>query len=107
MGSVRMLGPRIDLQLRDLRAREAVPREHSLDRLSQHLGGSPVELLAQRAGSKPARVTRVPVIELLVELLAGDRDLLRVHDDDEVPGVDVRRVLRLVLAAERVCDARR
>ena len=47
------------------------------------------------------------MVHLLVELLAGDRDLLGVDDDDEVAGVDVRRVLRLVLAAERVGDLRR
>ena len=46
------------------------------------------------------------VIELLVELVAGDVDLLRVDHDDEVTGVDVRRVLRLVLAAQRVRDRR-
>ena len=34
------------------------------------------------------------------------RDLLGVHDDDEIAGVDVRRVLRLPLAAQRVGDAR-
>jgi hypothetical protein len=34
-------------------------------------------------------------------------DLLRVDDDDEVTGVDVRRVDRLALAAERVGDTRR
>src|SRR4030095_14795398 len=44
------------------------------------------------------------VVELVVKLVAGDRDLLRVDDDDEVAGVDVRRVLRLRLAAQRVCD---
>ena len=49
----------------------------------------------------------MPVVELVVELLARDRHLLGVDDDDEVAGVDVRRVLRLVLAAQRVGDARR
>src|SRR6184192_3452959 len=34
---VRVLRTRVDLQLRDLRARETVTREHSLDRLAQHL----------------------------------------------------------------------
>ena len=48
----------------------------------------------------------MPVVELLVELLAGDRDLLGVDDDHEVAGVHVRRVLRLALAAQRVRDAR-
>jgi hypothetical protein len=46
----------------------------------------------------------VPVVHLLVELVTGDADLLRVDDDDEVAGVDVRGVLRLVLAAQRVRD---
>src|SRR5207247_1652398 len=89
-----------------LRAREAVPRQHALDGNAEDLGGSPVELLAQRARPQPARIARVPVIELLVELLAGDGDLLGVDNYDEVTGVDVRRVLRLALAAQRVSDAR-
>jgi hypothetical protein len=40
-------------------------------------------------------------------LLAGDPDLLRVDDDHEVAGVDVRGVGGLALAAQRVGDARR
>ena len=47
------------------------------------------------------------VVHLLVELVPGDLDLLRVDDHDEVTGVDVRRVLRLPLAAQGVGDARR
>src|SRR5437763_12047648 len=47
------------------------------------------------------------VITLLVELVSGHPDLLRVHDDDEVSGVDMRRVFRLSLATERVGDAGR
>jgi hypothetical protein len=39
-----------------------------------------------------------------VELRAGHGDLLRVDHDDEVPGVDVRRVRGLALAAQRVGD---
>jgi hypothetical protein len=46
----------------------------------------------------------VAVVPLLVELVAGDLDLLGVDDDDEVAGVDVRCVLGLALAAERVGD---
>jgi hypothetical protein len=49
----------------------------------------------------------VAVVALLVELVPGHDDLLRVDDDDEVAGVDVRRVLRLVLAAQGVRDAGR
>ena len=99
-----MLGAGVDLQLRDLLPREPVLREHPLDRDAQHLGRAPVELLAQRAAAQAAGIARVAVVPLLVELVARDLDLLRVHDDHEVAGVDVRRVLRLPLAAERVGD---
>ena len=101
-----MLGAGVDLQLLDLGAREAVAGEHPLDGLAQHLGRPALELVAQRPALEPARVARVAVVHLRVELVAGDVDLLRVHDDDEVAGVDVRRVLRLALAAQRVGDLR-
>src|SRR5436309_1462338 len=102
-----MGGAGVDFQLGELLPCEAVLREHALDRLAEHLGRAAVELLAERALAQAAREARVAVVELLVELLAGDGDLLGVDDDDEVAGVDVRRVLGLVLAAERVGDLRR
>ena len=74
---------------------------------AEHLGRAPVELLAQRPLLQAARISGVAVVHLLVELVARDRDLLGVHDDDEVTGVDMRRELRLALAAERVGDLRR
>src|SRR5438046_8444269 len=46
----------------------------------------------------------VLVVHLLLELLARDRDLLGVHDDDEVARVDVRRVDRLRLAPQALGD---
>src|SRR6266487_2846647 len=102
-----MLRTGVDLQLPELRAPEPVARQHSLHGLPQHLGGPPLELFAQRPAAQAAGIARVPVVHLVVELLARDRDLLGVDDDDEVAGVDVRGVLRLVLAAQRVGDARR
>src|SRR5918996_2125785 len=104
---VRVLRACIDLELRQLRTREPVARQHALHRLAKDLRRPALELLAQCAAAQAARVARVAVVALLVELLAGDGDLLRVDHDDEVAGVDVRRVLRLVLAAEGVGDARR
>src|SRR5215468_4349590 len=102
-----MLWAGIDLQLRDLLARESVLREHPLHGDAQHLGRPALELLAERPAAQAARIARVAVVALLVELVAGDLDLLRVHDDHEVAGVDVRCELRLALAAERVGDLRR
>ena len=39
-------------------------------------------------------VSRVMVINLVLELVAGHSNLLGVDDDDVVPGIDVRRVIR-------------
>ena len=44
------------------------------------------------------------VVILGLRLVAGDTNLLGVDDDDVVAGVDVRRVFRLVLAAQAASD---
>src|SRR5581483_3013778 len=75
--------------------------------LAQDFGRLPLELHAQRTLAQAAGVAGVPVIHLLVQLVAGHRDLLRVHDDDEVAGVDVRREGRLALPAQALGDHRR
>ena len=56
-----------------------------------------VATVAQAAGT-----TGVVVAQRLVGLVAGDGDLGGIDDDDEVTGVDVGGVLRLVLAAQEV-----
>src|SRR5215468_10388082 len=99
-----MLWAGIDLQLRDLLARKPVLGKHPLHGDAEHLGRPALELLAECPAAQPARIAGMAVVALLVELVAGDLDLLRVHDDDEVARVDVRRELRLALAAERVGD---
>ena len=52
--------------------------------------GLAVELLLQRALAQAAGIAGMLVVHLLLELLAGDGDLLRVDHDDEVARVDVR-----------------
>src|SRR5919197_2748967 len=105
--TVRMLRPRVDLQLCDLLPGQPVPRQHALHRAAQNLLRPALELLAQRAAAEAAGIAGVPVVALLVELVARDPDLLGVDDDDEVAGVDVRRVGGLALAAPRVPDVPR
>ena len=45
----------------------------------------------------------MPVVDLVGGLVAGDADLVGVDDDDEIAGIDVRRVDGLVLAAQTEC----
>src|SRR3954463_15475661 len=105
--AVGMLGTGVDLQLRDLLPGEPIFGEHALHCLAQDLLRATVELLAQRAAAQPAGITGMAVVALLVELVPSDLDLLRVDDDDEIAGVDVRRVRSLAFAAERVGNAGR
>ena len=95
-----MLGPGVDLQLAQLGAGDPVAREHPLDREPKHLLGPPLDHLGERPRAQAAGVARVAVVELFLALATGDR----VNDDDEVADVAVRRVLGLVLAAQRVGD---
>src|SRR5687767_11411236 len=101
---VRMLGAGIDLELRELPARESVPRQHALDRLAQHLGRTPLDFLGERALPQAAGIAGMTVVDLFFALLPGDGDLLGVHDDDEIARVDVRGELGFALAAQRVRD---
>ena len=54
-------------------------------------------------GIDAAGIARVPVVDLVAGLVAGDADLFGVDDDDEIAGIDVRRVDGLVLAAQTEC----
>src|SRR4051794_39432808 len=89
---VRMLGARVHLQLRELLTAEAVAGHHSLDREADDLLRPALEHVVERAGLQAARVARMAVVHLVRALTPGDRDLLRVDDHHEVPGVDVRGV---------------
>jgi hypothetical protein len=104
---VRMLGPGVDLQLRQLLAGEPVARHHPLDRDPDDLLGTARDHLLEGPRAQPAGIAGVAVVELVGALVPGHRDLLRVDDDHEVAGVDVRRVRRLALAAQHVRDLRR
>ena len=64
--------------------------------------GLAVQQLADGLLAQAARVAGVPVEELGVPLVAGDGDLAGVDDDDEVAGVDMRGVDRLVLAPQQL-----
>ena len=99
--SVRMLGAGIDAKIAELDAGQRTARQHPLDRLFHH----PLRKLALEDGLRrplldAADKAGVMIVDLLVALLAGQHDLVGVDDDNVVTVVDVRRVGRLVLAAQ-------
>src|ERR1700677_59924 len=100
---MRVIRTRVHLELGQGLAAERVLRQHAadglLDRALRVLGHQ----LAIGNRVQAARVTGVTVRLLLLELVAGQRDLRRVDHDHEVARVDVRGEDRLVLAAEQHC----
>src|SRR5688572_26639472 len=73
-----------------------------LDRALGVLGHQLLERLALDAADR----ARVPVVDLVAQLVARYADLLCVQHDDVIAGVHVRRVLGLVLAAQAHSDLR-
>jgi hypothetical protein len=61
-------------------------------------------LLAERALPQAARIAGMLVVHLLLQLVPRDRDLLGVHDHDEIARVDMRRVDGLRLPAQPLGD---
>jgi hypothetical protein len=99
LGLVRMLGASVDLELGDHLESELVLRQHTANGLVQnHLWLA----LQPRFGGDGAlaRVACVPGVLFLIPLITGELHLLGVDHDDKVARINVRRVLRAVLAHE-------
>src|SRR6476469_6905770 len=101
---MRMRRPGVALELLDHRVAERAFGQHALDGFFERTAGKARLHLAERRRADAARIAAVPMVELVLGLVAGDADLLDVRDDDEISGVHVRRVDRLVLAAQPRCD---
>src|SRR5262245_59480358 len=79
---VRMLAPLVDLQLEDHAAPQPVTRKHVLDGVAHHLVGMLREPRLERDLDLAARVSREPLVLLLLRLLPRKPDLVGVDDDD-------------------------
>src|SRR5690606_30120215 len=97
----------VDLELLQLVATERGLRQHAADGLLDDALGEARQQLCVVRRLEAARVPGVAVGDLVVELAAGEGDLLRVDDDDEVTVVDVRGEARLVLPTEQGGDVGR
>src|SRR6185503_18997795 len=107
LGLMGMLRARIDAQVRHLAAAQGAPRHHALHGLFQH----PLGELAGHDGAggaflDAADIAGVVVIDLLLQLLAGQHHLGGVDDDDVVAAVQMGGVGGLVLAAQAHGDDR-
>jgi hypothetical protein len=95
-----MLAAAIHLELLGHRATEPVLGEHALDRpLDDAVGMGPQHGLGVHF-LEPADVPGVPAVLLVLQLPAGELDLLRVDDHHVIADIQMRAEARLVLAAE-------
>ena len=100
---VRMLGAAVHLEL----AAQLLPRQRGLGQHAEHrLLDHPVGMLLQEIASRRvplvAHVAGVGEVRLVLLLAAGETHLGGVHHHDEVTAIHVRRVGRLVLAADEL-----
>src|SRR3954463_8994951 len=95
-----VLGTAVDLQLLDHGVAQRAFGQHALDRLLERAAGVLGLHFLEGLLADAAGVAGVAVVDLVGLLAAGDTQLGCVDDDDEVAGVDVRRVNGLVLAAQ-------
>ena len=95
-----MLATSVHFHLLDHRVTQRALGQHALDGLLQRAAGVLGLHVAEVRGRDTAGVTRVTVVHLVERLGAGDLELGCVDDDDEVTGIDVRRVNGFVFAAQ-------
>src|SRR5215510_1605448 len=102
-----VIGALVDAKIAELDPSERPARQHALDRLfDDPLREAPLHDRLGGALLDAADVTGVVVIDLLLQLAAGQHHLLGIDDDDVVAAIDMRRVGRLVFAAQPHGDDR-
>jgi len=97
---VRVLAVSVNLQFSQHRVAERTLRQHALHRALQGAVRKARVQLGEIGFLDAARVIGVPVVFLAKRLAARNADLGGVQHDDEIAGIDVRRVFRPVLAAQ-------
>ena len=93
----------IDMQTSESLAAKSVVGEHALDSLlDDELGLLSHQLLVLDL-FEVTDVTGVMVVHFLIEFFTGQNDFIRIDDDDEIAGVNMRSEDRFVFAAEKSC----
>src|SRR5262245_51506358 len=102
-----MIRARVHLELAIHRVPEFGFRQHPADGLFDQSTRLPRADVHGALFAQPAFVSAVAAINLLLFLASRQLDLARIDDDDEITGVDERRVDRLVLALKQARGKRR
>src|SRR5262245_53102285 len=102
---MRVCGAGIDAQVLHLLTAERAARHHALHRLlDDTLRVLAAEDLADGAILDAAGIAGMPMKLPLLELVARELHLPRIYDDDVVTAIEMRRVARLVLAAQPISN---
>ena len=98
-----MLGALVDLELAEHLAAQSVVGKHAFDGLLHYPLGNPFLQSLEGFHLHSPGTTGVTAVQLLLGLTAGDLDLLGVHNDDKITGVQMGGEAGVVLAAEHGC----
>src|SRR5262249_25169456 len=107
LGGVRVLVAGVDLELLHQGAAEGGARQHAADGVLDQPGRLSLHGLLRGELHVPARIHGVVDVLLVLPLLAGEPDLVRVDHHHEVAAVGVRGERRLVLSAQHAGDGGR
>src|SRR5579863_9342036 len=95
----------INTQLPRTTRAKLVLRQHSHDSFAYQLFGTSLQEQPNWNLFQPARIPAVMTINLLIDLVAGEPDLLRVDHDHVIAAIRVRSESRLILADQDPRDA--
>src|SRR6188474_1115036 len=100
LGGMRVLCTTVHLEFLDHGVAERALGQHALDGFFQSAAGVLGLHVAEVGGSDAAWISGMAIVDLVGRLGAGDAQLGCIDDDDEVTGIDVRRINGLVFAAQ-------
>ncbi|MNN67128.1 hypothetical protein D3C81_1827470 [compost metagenome] len=95
-----MLSAGVDLELAVHLTAQRALRQHALDGDLDHALRVTLKRLLQRLGLQVADVAGEAMVLLVLQLLAGNGNLVGIDDDQVITGVNMRGVDRLVLATQ-------
>ncbi len=82
-----MLRPDVNVKMLQLLHTQRTAGQHILNRLMQQPVGMALSNLARRLRANAARITRMPIINFIRLFLAGENNLLGIHDNNLIAAI--------------------